>query len=93
MDDIVKYRQEIDNIDRDIIKLIEERISLSKEIGQVKRENSIAIQDDERETSIREELKQKTRLLKKSDVDEICTILFKISKNNQVVETLYLEHN
>lgn len=93
MDDIVKYRREIDNIDRDIIKLIEERISLSKEIGQVKRENSIAIQDDERETSIREELKQKTRLLKKSDVDEICTILFKISKNNQIVEKLYLEHN
>ena len=82
MENINKYRKKIDIINLKIVKSIEKRIHFSKEIGKEKKANNISIQDDDRETSIRQVLKTKSTL-KDSEIDDICTILFKISKENQ----------
>ena len=82
METIEKYRKQIDSTDRYIVKFIERRIHFSKEIGKLKKANNISIQDDQREASIRQVLKTKSTL-KDSEIDDICTILFKISKENQ----------
>ena len=82
MENIEKYRKQIDNTDRYIVKFIERRVHFSKEIGNEKKANNISIQDDVREASIRQVLKTKSTL-KDSEIDDICTILFKISKENQ----------
>ena len=82
MENIEKYRKKIDYLDGHIVKFIEKRITFSKEIGKEKKANSISIQDDVREASIRQVLKAKSTL-KDSEIDDICTVLFKISKENQ----------
>ena len=82
MENIEKYRKKIDYLDTHIVKFLEKRIHFSKEIGKEKKANNISIQDDVREASIRQALKTKSTL-KDSEIDDICTILFKISKENQ----------
>ncbi len=82
MESIEKYRKARDKTDRFIIKFMERRIHFCKEIGKEKKANNISTQDDQREASIRQTLKTKSTL-KDSEIDDICTLLFKISKDNQ----------
>lgn len=49
-------RSAIDSVDRRIIELIQERASLAKEIGGVKREIGMRVLDPAREGKIREKL-------------------------------------
>ena len=46
------FRDSIDEIDKKIVKLFEERMNLAKEIGDFKRENNIAILDNDREQQV-----------------------------------------
>ena len=82
MEGIEKYRKKIDLVDLKLFKLIEKRIGFSREIGKLKRANNIPIQNNEREASIQQGLKTKSTL-KGSEIDDICNIIFKISKQNQ----------
>ena len=43
MDELKKYRDEIDNIDKQITELFEKRMDISKEIAKCKKENNIGI--------------------------------------------------
>jgi len=54
MEHIKELRGRIDEIDREIVGLIEERVKTAKEIGEVKRRNGIDIEDSEREAEIME---------------------------------------
>lgn len=52
MEEIINLRNLINEIDEKILDLINERISLAKKIGVVKKQNGIEIVDKEREQEI-----------------------------------------
>ena len=49
MERIHELRERIDKIDKEILELLEERLSLVKEIGETKKELDIPITDSDRE--------------------------------------------
>lgn len=49
---LVTYRAQIDAIDEAIVRLVGERFSLAKQIGQVKQESGQSVQDSKRETEL-----------------------------------------
>jgi len=51
MDEI---RKQIKEIDKKQIKLIAERMQLSKKLGQIKKENGLPVKDDKREKELYE---------------------------------------
>ena len=51
-------RQQIDQIDRKIIKLLAERMDLVKEIAKFKKTNKLAILDKKREEELKNNLKK-----------------------------------
>ena len=52
MDELKKYRDEIDNIDKQITELFENRMDISKEIAKCKKENNIGILNAKREEEV-----------------------------------------
>lgn len=60
-------RQQIDEIDQKIVELLGKRMSLVKEIGQLKKTAGDEVQDEEREEMIRKNLK---KLAKKEGLSE-----------------------
>ena len=49
MDELTSLRQQIDQIDTDILQLLEKRIALMKSVGKAKKEIGIEIRDPQRE--------------------------------------------
>ncbi len=58
MDDLTKMRSKIDKIDDEIMKLLEGRYTLSKEIGLFKKEQGIQVLDLKREHEILDKARQ-----------------------------------
>lgn len=58
MDDLVKKRKKIDVIDEQIMRLLNERYELSKEIGIYKRTHGIQVLDLKREHEILDKARQ-----------------------------------
>jgi len=54
MEDI---RQKIDQLDQKIIELLAERMSLVRQIAELKKQNQLPIQDEKREQELRNNLK------------------------------------
>ena len=52
MDELKKYRDEIDNIDKQRTELFEKRMDISKEIAKCKKENNIGILNAKREEEV-----------------------------------------
>ncbi|MBQ7563504.1 MAG: chorismate mutase [Lachnospiraceae bacterium] len=52
MRELENARKEINRIDREMLKLFEERMSYSKRIGEFKKENALAVRDKEREREL-----------------------------------------
>ena len=52
MDELNKYRNEIDEIDKKITELFERRMDISKEIARCKKEQGIAILNAKREEEV-----------------------------------------
>ena len=59
-------RQQIDQIDQKIIKLLAERMDLVKEIAKFKKTNKLPVKDKKREEELRKNLK---KLAKKHGLD------------------------
>lgn len=49
MKDLKQYREELDSIDLEIIKLFEKRMSIIKDVALYKKENDLPILDETRE--------------------------------------------
>ncbi len=52
MERLYELRGRIDEIDKQIIELLEERIRVAKEIGKIKKELNLPIKDEEREREV-----------------------------------------
>ncbi|MFN3246081.1 MAG: chorismate mutase, partial [Leptonema sp. (in: bacteria)] len=58
MNSLSKYREEIDQIDQQIVELILKRSELASEIGKIKKQNNLPIYKPEREVKIYENIKK-----------------------------------
>lgn len=78
-------RQEINNIDDQIIKLFDQRMDLCKKVGVFKKSNNIEITHSNREDEIINRLSTKldNNNLTKDDIRKLYEIIFKISKSKQ----------
>ena len=80
-----KLRNEIDKIDRKIIKLLEKRILIAKNIGFLKEKKKLPLTDIKREEEILNKLKILTNdILLKESIPEIYQIIFNLSKSYRV---------
>ena len=81
---ILTLRQKIDNFDEEIIKLLKLRMHISKEVGLLKEELHIPIEDKSREAEIIERLTSKAgKNLTEEQLIRIFTAVFKSSKQVQ----------
>jgi len=83
MTNLNDQRIRINDIDSQILKLLENRMKISKEIGEIKLKNDLPIYNSEREKDIISMLQEKTKC---SDnmVKEIWEIIFKHSRDIQI---------
>jgi len=65
MPEVKALRERIDKIDREIVKLLEKRIGIVKEIGRLKRDTGAEIFDPEREREVLKNVSNSTKLDKK----------------------------
>ena len=82
MDKLIEFRKEIDNIDRKMIKLIEKRFEISREIGKIKRENGFEVEDKKRENDIIENIISNSKFSREFIVN-LFDLIFKESKSVQ----------
>lgn len=52
MERLHELRKEIDKIDKQIIELLEKRVRIAKEIGEIKRELNLPVRDEKREEEV-----------------------------------------
>jgi len=83
-DKISKLRKNIDTIDYKIIDLLDQRFSISKEIGEIKSSHDINVDDPNREKQIIDRLGDKmTGKLDKEEIIAIFEPIYNISKRLQ----------
>ncbi len=81
---IIELRQQIDNIDEDIIQLLKTRMGISREVGKLKEKLDIPVEDTNRENEIIERLTQQaSQNLSEQQLIRIFTAVFKSSKQVQ----------
>ena len=81
---ILELRQQIDDLDEEIIQLLKERMGISKEVGKLKEELDIPVEDKGREQEIIDRLTQQAgRNLSEEQLIRIFTAVFKTSKQVQ----------
>ena len=86
MDDekaLLFIREEIDSIDSEIIALLESRLNLSLQIGNVKRNLGKALHDDAREELILQKIDELAILYPKEDLKSIFLEIMKTSLSVQ----------
>ena len=80
---IKEFREKINSIDNRIIKLLEERFLIAKEIGQIKFNSNNKILDAKREREIIDNLNIKTKIISKESLSVIYKNVFKVSREIQ----------
>lgn len=83
---IKELRDKINLLDDRIIKLLEERFLISKEIGKIKLNSESSILDTNREREIINRLDMNTKIISKESVDLIYQNIFKISREIQSIK-------
>ena len=77
--DLINARNEIDNIDREIVSLLEKRFDVVLNIGQYKKENKIPIYDANREDMV---VKTCISYLKNKDYAKSIEVIYKQIMNS-----------
>ena len=81
---ILQLRNEIDNLDEEIIQLLKKRMRISKEVGQLKERLDIPVEDKKREKEIIDRLTaQAGKNLSEEQLIRIFTAVIKTSKQVQ----------
>ena len=83
---IEELREKINSLDDRIIKLLEERFLVSKEIGKIKFNSERTILDKNREREIINRLDINSKIISKESVDMIYQNIFKISREIQSIK-------
>ncbi|MDT8716373.1 chorismate mutase [Clostridium sp. 19966] len=84
MKDLEQYRNEIDSLDKDLIKLLERRFELSIKIGEYKKLQGLPVLNEEREKEvIKKNLALISNLELKEPLENILKYIMKQSRNIQ----------
>lgn len=78
-----ELRKRIDEIDRDIIRLLEERFEIVEEIAGIKRSRGLKIEDDIRERKVRKNYRGTAKKLDEDFVEKLVDLILKQSKGIQ----------
>ncbi len=81
--DLEELRQRIDEIDREIIRLLEERFAMAEEIGELKRSMGLEVEDEAREREVLDNCSKAARNLDEEFVEELIQLVLKRSKDIQ----------
>lgn len=85
MKDLKQYREELDSIDLEIIKLFEKRMSIIKDVALYKKENDLPILDETREKiMIQKNLKNLNNAELKEYYKAILKTYLDVSKKYQI---------
>jgi chorismate mutase len=74
------YRIQIDKIDDQLLELLERRKLITKMVQKIKKKKGLDLEDTERENAILERLTNKSKKLKREDLEQLYQPLFTISK-------------
>jgi chorismate mutase/prephenate dehydratase len=80
-----EIRLKVDEVDKKIVELIAERITLAEQIGRLKRQEGRQIEDKQREEAILDKIKETAaqKGLKPADIERIYRQIFIVSKGIQ----------
>ena len=81
--DMTQLRDEINQIDEELVKLFSKRMQVAKEIGQYKQENNLPVYDPERERQVLVRQASKVEPALQMSVRLLYNTLFDISRNYQ----------
>ena len=84
MENIDEKRKKIDVIDKKLVILINERATISKQIGDLKIKNNIAVIQDEREKSVYEKVENLSKIISKEDISKIWKVIIEVSRKIQI---------
>ena len=73
MEELKDLRKQIDEIDRDIVKLIDERMKVSLKVGEIKKKNNAPIFDPKREKEV---IASKINLLENKELSNLITTIY-----------------
>ncbi len=85
MQNLEEKREKIEKIDKKIIQLLGERLDLVKEIGRIKKEENLEIEDKDREGKIKVEYKKIAKDLN-LDLEELWQVFNKILEWSKKVQ-------
>ena len=80
MDD---YRNQINDIDNEIVKLYIERMEVVKQIGNYKKENNLPIKDSFREKELLEKITEMAGEDYENDIRSLYSLIFELSRSIQ----------
>ena len=81
---IKDFREKIDRLDDQLIDIIVERLSLTLDIGEIKKEINLNITDNNREQEIINRMTQRLKgRLNPKEIEKIFNLIFQISKKIQ----------
>jgi len=81
MGQIEELRDRIDAIDRKIVKLLEKRVGIARNIGKIKRGEGLKISDDKREKEVIENVSNSN--LDKNFVKKTFRLIIEYCKNEE----------
>lgn len=73
MEDLKDLRKKIDEIDKDIVRLIDERMKVSVKVGEIKKKNNAPIFDPKREKEV---IASKINLLENKELSNLITTIY-----------------
>ncbi|MFA6382931.1 MAG: chorismate mutase [Parcubacteria group bacterium] len=83
--DLLKYRDEIDSLDKKLLDILSKRFSVTKKVGQYKAKNNLPIKDLKRE---KEMFVRRVALAKKYSLEkEMISKIFRA-----IIDSVYKEH-
>ena len=82
VDELIKLREEVDQVDDKLIEVLRERFKIVEEIGKCKSKNSLQIHDEKREQEIIEKIYKKSGFSKEF-TGKLFSLLFSEAKNVQ----------
>ena len=91
---IKDFRRKIDRLDDQLIDIIVERLSLTLDIGEIKKEINLNITDNNREQEIINRMTQRLKgRLNPKEIEKIFNLIFQISKKIQKKNSFALDRS
>jgi chorismate mutase/prephenate dehydratase len=79
-------RENIDQIDNELLRLIERRMEVAESVGRFKKDNALPVRDRERERQVLYRLCEQSRPELKGYIKSIYSVLFEASSSHQIKE-------